>query len=264
MPATSGTYVFANAGAQAGSRFSALATLFDPGTIRHLTDIGVAEGWQCLEVGDGGGSIAAWLCDRVGAAGHVVATDIDPRFLAALGKPNLEVRRHDVASDPLPEDRFDLVHARLVLVHLAERETALQRMAAALKPGGWLLVEEFDSLSMRPDPAINPDETLLKTFAVMQRVMTERGIDMRYGRMLAERLRAHGLVDIEAEGRMFMWQGGSPGTTLCRANFEQLRDTMVESGLITGEEIDEDLRRLDEERFMAPSPIMWATWGRRP
>jgi ubiquinone/menaquinone biosynthesis C-methylase UbiE len=95
----------------------------------------VAEGWHCLEVGAGGGSIATWLCDRVGAAGHVVATDIDPRFLDAVGSPNLEVRRHDIASDPLPEAAFDLVHTRLVLVHLPEREAALRRIVRALKPG---------------------------------------------------------------------------------------------------------------------------------
>jgi ubiquinone/menaquinone biosynthesis C-methylase UbiE len=130
-----GTYVFDNAGAQAGARFSALGALFDPGTIRHLTELGVAEGWHCLEVGAGGGSIATWLCDRVGAAGHVVATDIDPRFLDAVGSPNLELRRHDIASDPLPEAAFDLVHARLVLVHLPERDAALRRIVRALKPG---------------------------------------------------------------------------------------------------------------------------------
>ena len=258
------SYVFDNAAPQAGARFSALAALFDPGTIRHLTERGITAGWRCLEVGAGGGSIATWLCDRVGPRGHIVATDLDPRFLEALQRPNLEVRRHDVASDPLPERAFDLVHARLVLVHLPEREAALARMVAALKPGGSLLIEEFDSLSMRPDPGLNPDESLLKAYDTLQRVMTERGVDMRYGRSLPGRLRAHGLLDVGAEGRTFMWQGGSSGAALMRANFEQLRGAMLESGLISDQELEEDLRRLDEARFMAPSPIMWAAWGRRP
>jgi SAM-dependent methyltransferase len=257
-------YVFDNAGAQAGARFSALGALFDPGTIRHLTDLGVAEGWHCLEVGAGGGSIATWLCDSVGATGHVLATDIDPRFLDAAGRPNLEVRQHDIASDPLAEGTFDLVHARLVLVHLPERETALRRIVRALKPGGWLLVEEFDSLSMPPDPAINPDEMLLKTFDAMQRVMTARGVDMRYGRMLPGRFEAHGLVDVAAEGRVFMIRGGSSGATLYRANFEQLRGAMVQAGLVTDEQVAADLRHLEEQDFLAPSSIMWAVRGRRP
>src|ERR1700731_2841777 len=73
-------YVFDNAGAQAGARFSALAEIFDPGTIRHLVERGVDQGWHCLEVGSGNGSIAAWLGDRVGPNGRVLVTDIDTRF----------------------------------------------------------------------------------------------------------------------------------------------------------------------------------------
>jgi SAM-dependent methyltransferase len=263
-PRSDASYVFDNAGAQAGTRFSALAAIFDPGTIRHLAARGVSAGWHCLEVGAGGGSIATWLCERVGPAGHVVGTDIDPRFLEELSRPNLEVRQHDIASDSLPEGVFDLAHARLVLVHLPDRERALARMLAALKPGGWLVIEEFDSLSMRPDSGINPDEVLLKTFIAMQNVMMGRGVNLRYGRFLAGRLRARGLVDVDAEGRIFMWQGGSTGAALMRANFEQLRDAIIASGLVTDDEIDQDLHRLDGARFLAPSPIMWTTWGRRP
>jgi hypothetical protein len=61
--AATGDYTFDNSGAQAATRFAALAAIFDPGTIRHLQDIGISEGWRCLEVGAGGGSIAKWLCD---------------------------------------------------------------------------------------------------------------------------------------------------------------------------------------------------------
>src|SRR5262252_7035337 len=53
-------YAFDNAAAQTPARFSALARIFDPGTVRHLSAIGVGEGWHCLEVGGGGGSIASW------------------------------------------------------------------------------------------------------------------------------------------------------------------------------------------------------------
>jgi len=40
----------------------------------------------------------------------VVATDIDTHLLEALPYHNLSVMRHDVASEPLPTDTFDLVH----------------------------------------------------------------------------------------------------------------------------------------------------------
>ena len=149
-------YVLDNAAEQTSARFAALPSLYDPGTIRHLEQLGVGAGWRCLEIGGGGGSIAAWLSDRVGPTGQVLATDVDTRFLERLRRPNLEVRRHDIASDPLPDRAFNLVHLRLVLMHLPQRDQVLKRLAGALRPGGWLLAEEFDSLSMPPDPRRQP------------------------------------------------------------------------------------------------------------
>jgi ubiquinone/menaquinone biosynthesis C-methylase UbiE len=137
-------YVFANEGERAEFRYRDLSTLYDSQTVTHLTKLGVDTGWSCLEVGAGGGSIAAWLCERVGKSGCVLATDIELCFLLMLPFGNLQVRRHDVRMGGLPKREFDLVHARLVLMHLPGRELALERMIEAVKPGGWIVVEEFD------------------------------------------------------------------------------------------------------------------------
>jgi SAM-dependent methyltransferase len=258
------TYLLQNAGKEAPARFAALSALFDSGTIRHLEDRGVAPGWHCLEVGGGSGSIASWLADRVGPTGRVLTTDIDPRFLESLQLPNLEVRRHDIAADPLPKAAFDLVHSRLVLMHLPEREEALARMISALKPGGWLVDEEYDSYSMPPDPAVSPGEDLLKTQVAMMSLFDHRGMNRRFGRLLFGRLRAHGLVSVGAGARVFMLQGGSPGASIVRANYEQLRGALIEGNYITEQQLEADLARLDDPDFMMPSGILWAAWGRRP
>jgi SAM-dependent methyltransferase len=257
-------YLLDNADREAPWRFAALSALFDPGTIRHLEDRGVAPGWHCLEVGGGSGSVASWLADRVGPTGRVLATDIDPRFLKFLKLPNLEVRRHDIAADPLPEAAFDLVHTRLVLMHLPEREKALERMISALKPGGWLVDEEYDSSSMPPDPTVSAGEVLLKTQVAMMRLFDDRGMNRRYGRLLFGQLRAHGLVSVGAEAQMFMWQCGSPGASIVRANYEQLRGALIEGNYVTEQQLEADLARLDDPDFMMPSAILWSAWGRRP
>ena len=262
---TNSDYALDNAGREASSRFDALAAMYDPGTIRHLEERGISSGWHCLEVGGGGGSIAAWLAARVGSAGYVLATDIDPRFLKSLTVPNLEVRRHDIVNDPLPQAAFDLVHSRLVLLHVPEREKALAHMIAALKPGGWLVDEEFDASSIPPNPVANPGEVLLKTLTATRRVMQDRGADDRvFARRLFNRLRAHGLVDVAAEASLSMWHSGSPGVALLRANFEQLHRNMIDAGYITEEEFKQDLAHLDDPGFIMPSPIMWTVCGRRP
>ena len=84
-----------------------------------------------------------------------MATDIDTGLIDVRG-PNVGVLQHDIVRDPLPEAVFDLVHARLVLLHLPERRRALERIWHALKPGGWLVLDEFDCTWLpvlaTPDP----------------------------------------------------------------------------------------------------------------
>jgi ubiquinone/menaquinone biosynthesis C-methylase UbiE len=259
-----GRYVLDNAAPQTPARFAALAELYDETSIRHLKRTGVDHGWRCWEIGAGSGSIAHWLCGQVGPEGSVLATDIDTRFLSQSSHTNLTVHHHDISLDPLPDQAFDLVHARLVLVHLPEREKVLDRMIAALKPGGWLLTEEFDSLSQLPAPDHYPCEAALKTAVALRRVMTERGVDPGFGRALAGLLRTRGLESISAEGRMLMWPGGSAGTELIKANFRQLGDDMLAAGNITAAEFEADLARLDQTDFIVPSPVMWSVAARRP
>jgi hypothetical protein len=61
-----------------------------------------------------------------------------------------------------------------------------------------------------------------------------------------------------------MWQGGSPGADLFRANIEQLQNSLLESGTISESELQHDILQLGDERFMFPSPVMWSVRGRRP
>jgi SAM-dependent methyltransferase len=139
-----GADLVSNGCRQTRERLALLEDALDPGTTRHLIDLGFAQGWHYLELGAGGGSIAAWLCGRVGPTGRVVATDVDTRFLEAIDCPRLEVWRHDLTADDLPERAFDLVHTRALLWHLPEPERALDQIVGALRPGGWVLIEEPD------------------------------------------------------------------------------------------------------------------------
>jgi SAM-dependent methyltransferase len=246
----------------ASTRFAALAAMFDSATERHLQDRGVGPGWHCLEIGGGGGSIARWLAERVGPDGRVVVTDVDTRFLDHMGRENVAVRRHDVTRDALPEHAFDLIHARMVLMHLPARDQVLSRLVPALKPGGWLVCEEFDRLSAPPDPGLG--EIALKTHEAMGRLHHDQGVAPDYGRLLFARLRDTGLISLGAEARLVMVQPGSWGAKLLRASYERRRDAMIDAGYVTETEFDADLARMDDADFITPSPLMWSVWGRRP
>ena len=62
-------YIFENARPEAAGRFTLLSGLYDERSIHYIERRGINEGWSCLEVGAGGGSIAAWLSSRAGETG---------------------------------------------------------------------------------------------------------------------------------------------------------------------------------------------------
>ena len=195
-------YPFDNAAPQAGDRFATLATLYDGVTRRHLDRLGIGAGWNCLDVGAGGGSIAGFMSERVGPTGHVVATDINIDWMAGSLPANVELRRHDVGIDPLPEYAFDIVHARAVLTFVPERRSALKRMVGALKHGGWLLVEELvPPVTEALDPPDEPDiEIVRKGRRAVVEIIRRHGGDPFFGRKLPELVAAAGLADFGAEG----------------------------------------------------------------
>ncbi len=224
-------YIFDNAAElETEQRFSSLESLYDPITTRHLVATGVGKGWRCWEIGGGSGSIGHWLSERIGPEGHVLMTDIDPRFLAEKGRSNLEVRRHDVGVDPLPDHVFDLIHTRLVLIHVPQREATIARLVNALKPSGWLVVEDYDTMLIdRTFPCANPDdaEAARKCFRALRTLMEMRGMDMNWGRSLYGHLVAAGLVNVEADAHFEFRRGGSPGARLDKANLWQVRDQLL-------------------------------------
>ena len=137
-------YLLDNRRPEAGERFAALAELFDPWTFRHFDDLGLGEGWRCWEVGAGGVSVPRGLAERVGTSGRVLATDIDVSWMVEADQHAYDVNRHDVGLDKAPPGPYDLIHARLVLVHVPRRIEAMAAMIEVLRPGGWLLVEDAD------------------------------------------------------------------------------------------------------------------------
>jgi SAM-dependent methyltransferase len=258
-------YLLDNRREQAGDRFEALAAVYDPMTIGHFDRLGAGPGWRCLEVGAGGGSIVRHLSERVGPTGRVLATDIEPRFLDPLADlPNVDVCRHDVVADPLPEEEFDLVHARLVLVHVPERLQAIHRLVAALRPGGWLLIEDADGVASEQtvlDPLTDDDHLANRIRAGLMELLAEHGVDFGFARSLVRIFRSEGLVDIAGDGFVAF---SDTVRMLERANILQLRDQYVAAGFATDGEIERFLTWLDEPHPELAAPFLFSTWGRRP
>ncbi|MGH3344163.1 MAG: methyltransferase domain-containing protein [Carbonactinosporaceae bacterium] len=256
-------YLLDNQQAAAGERLDALSALFNPWTFRHLEALRLAPGWRVWEVGAGSPSVPGWIADQVRPGGHVLATDIDTRWLD--GTPLVEVRRHDVGSDPPPSGPFDLTHARLLLTHVPDRTRALASMVAALRPGGWLVLEEADP-TLQPlvcleevGPAQRLANTLKRGF---RSLLAQRGVDLSLGRKLPRLLREAGLVEVAADA--FFPITGPGCVELERATIKQLRERFVTFGIATDTQIDEHVANVAGGKLdLATSPLVSA-WGRRP
>jgi SAM-dependent methyltransferase len=258
-------YLFDNQQDESAQRFAALAELFDPSTFRHLEALGVRPGWNVWEVGAGGPTVPRWLAHRVGPTGRVLVTDIDTRWLDGLaGVSGVQVRRHDVGADDAPAGPFDLVHARLLLVHVPARDRALAAMTATLRPGGWLLIEEPDpdlQALVCPDQTGPAQELANRLKHASRRLLLQRGADLAYGRTLSRRLRALGLADVAADA--YFPLTGPACARLEHASVTQLRERLTGARLATPAEIDAHLANVASgELDLATSPMVSA-WGRK-
>jgi len=260
------TYVFDPAWQKERDRLSALESLFDGATKRYMKELGLRAGWRCLEVGCGAGGIARWLAEQVGSIGKVVATDLDTRFLQEGG--NLDVRKHDIVTDPLEQDTFDLIHARAVLEHIPARTEVLTRLVDALAPGGWLLIEDVDfgaptaaALAQYTDPP-HVGEAMERIYLAAAALFKAIGADGTYGRQIPAALVKKGLADVHAELHAPVVVGGAEQWT--RGTIEQLADRLVMTGPASAADIELFLTATAEPSTHYVPPLMVSAWGRRP
>jgi SAM-dependent methyltransferase len=255
-------YLLDNRQSEAGQRFDALGTLFNPSTFRHMNSIGMSLGWRVWEVGAGGVSVPAWIAKQT--KGYVLATDIDTTWLETEDR-SFAVKRHDIGAEPAPGDSFDLVHARLVLVHVPQRSKALATMIDALRPGGWLIVEEADPGLQPlacPDDHSAAEELANKLKLAFRALMAERSVDLSFGRKLPRLLRAAGLVDVQSDA--YFPIGGPAVDRLESATVEQIRERLMASELATSDEIERHLSNVASGQLDLTTSPMVSAWGRKP
>ncbi|GAA2805358.1 methyltransferase domain-containing protein [Saccharopolyspora taberi] len=265
-PSEDSPYVLGNDAEQATYRFAALEGCYDGVSRQRLAETGLGSGWRCWEVGAGGGALAGWLSDQVAATGQVVATDVAPSHLGWLReRANVQVMTHDVVREDPPEKDFDLIHARLVLLHLPQREAVVPRLAAALAPGGWLVVEEFDCAwtPVMSAPSREASALFERIQAAFLRVLRQAGADPLWGRKIYSALLRSGLEEVSSTTFAQAWHGGGSGVELHRANTRQLHSELAATG-IRNEELRDYWNLLDDPNFAVNSYPMISARGRRP
>jgi len=241
-----------------------LEQLLDPVTTACLGEIGVEPGWRCLDLGAGGGSITRWLAERAGPTGTVVSVDLDTGHLA--DGPGVEVHRHDI-NDGLPVDGpFQLIHTRLLLLHLPRRAEILKTLVDALAPGGWLVVGEFWYQPRRVLSA--PSDADARLYERVQDIghnTVARGAGVSFG--WAHEVDSHmadaGLTNLHSLEHTRTTAGGTTACLLNRNYVDQLATPLLGAG-ITDAELARYRDLMLDPRFRAWFYQFVCTWGQKP
>jgi 2-polyprenyl-3-methyl-5-hydroxy-6-metoxy-1,4-benzoquinol methylase len=260
------TYVYSNSTPHAVTHHRNLAAVWDPATRRVLSASGVTlSGASCLEVGAGAGSIASFLASQVGPRGRVVATDTDPLPIAHHNQLRV-LPPHDITVADVPDPPYDLIHARLLLMHLPRRREVLRKLADALHPGGVLVVEDMDMTwrhgRVLRAPSIG-DRSLFEFFHdALANVFLTQEADTTWASKAAQAMTQYGLVDVQAEMWTRSWRGGEAGCQLVAGTIVQLHDKLMRAGMQ-----DCDLARVRElmrdPKMMIRMPPLVSTLGYR-
>ncbi len=239
-----------------------MAELLDPETRERIDALGLAPGWRCLEVGGGAGTIARWLGERVGDEGHVLSLDLDLRFHVEVG-PRVKLHEGDLMQEVLPRDHFQLAHSRAVIEHLADPRAGLARMVDALAPGGWIVIEDGDFITV--DEAAMPG-----SFRQLHEAATAAGLlrsphwKRRYGSRLLADLQSLPLEDVEIAGTLRTLVGGTPGAQSYVIGLAYAVPGLVAAGLIEEGVANEALDLARRPDFRLPSPLHVTGIGRKP
>jgi ubiquinone/menaquinone biosynthesis C-methylase UbiE len=254
-------YIFDNSSTAEYQRLDLMAKILDPGTRIQLTALGLSKGWNCLELGGGNGSITEWLCEKVGASGSVTSIDIDPKLIRLVPAQNLTILEADLRTADLPTGPFDLVMCRAMLHQIAEHAPAvLAKMAAAVKPGGWLFVCEPDFHLVR---TTEPDGWAKAWDGILQWGLAQ-GVDWFIGRRLPAMVQSLGLGYPEASTHVPNMRGTSRDALYFQIFFEIERARLLSSGFVDKATLSAASALLSDPDWWTQCWMLTSVWVRRP
>ena len=255
------SYALDNGWQEARRRLLALEKRVEPITRRRIGQLGRLTGLRCLEVGAGLGATARWLSACVGSRGKVVATDIDTRFLRELDAPNLEVWEHDVTQHALPNDASDLTHVRWLLYHLPDPQAIVDRLMAALRPGGHILLEDVDFF---PLAQARSRELARLMYALSAAVGAKAGHGGEWAaQALPALLRASHADALRVFADLDVLHAGSSMVEFWTLTVRQMQSALLGSGALEPECLRSALAQFEQEDFWSYATAHVGVSGRR-
>jgi SAM-dependent methyltransferase len=237
-------------------RLQLQSRVWEPSGRQLLSRIGDGSGARALDVGCGALGWLRILAEWVGASGQVVGTDLDESlleaarsFVEAEGVPNVELLVDDLFDSKLGPQSFDLVHARFLIAPLGRGPEQVASHLRFVRPGGSLVLEEWDLGSWRFNPPAPAAERLIRLIAEIFAVLGGES-----GRGLPQLLREIGIEEPDIDAHVIALKPGHPYLRLPLLFSVALESRLVES--LSEDELA--LLRREAESELA-DPGRWGT-----
>ncbi|MFQ5913096.1 MAG: class I SAM-dependent methyltransferase [Nitrospinota bacterium] len=241
-------------------------------TKEALDQLKIGKGWRCLELGCGAGVALEQIARRVGPSGEVLGVDMNPRVIEKTGEAlhrsgvhNAGLMVHDVESLGLESGSFDLVYARIFLYHMRNAEAIFQKMVGWVRPGGLVLVQDYDCSVLRHIPPLPCFDRYEDWF---RRAVSLCGAHYTIGRDLVKMFTDAGVEGIEARGDVHVSVSGDPYYDIPAEILNNMRSVVLGQGICQEKEFDHTVAELRAASETAGhcllQPLLISVWGRRP
>ena len=242
---------------------------------RSLLDrISVKPGARVVDIGCGPIGILNLLSERVGSEGAVVGVEREPRFVemaraevSQRALRNVQVINADALGTGLEKNSYDVVHERLVLINVptAAQGAILAEMFSIVRPGGTIVLQEYDAASYVCYPE-HPSWNVL--LGIFNDTFHAAGGNEYIGRSLASLLRSAGAENVETRANAGFPKVGEYQRTHLLSLITSMRDRVLAAGRIGEVELrahmDALCDHLSDPATTLIDKLIVQAWGRKP
>ena len=265
------SYVMSRTSEEYG-RLRRQSELLESITASVLDRVGLCAGMSSLDVGSGPGEVMRLMAERVGPAGRIVGIDVDGKLgrealsvLMSKGYGQCSFIEGNVESlEQIDGDRFDLVFARLLLMHLDDPILGLRRMYSRVKPGGRIVIQDYYFPTMDSYPIV---EALAESKKVFLGVFDKMGRETRMGIKLPGFFIEAGIGAPDGTDVTGFLQPIRVAAEMSTAIYRSVLPLALKYGVTTEERSEwffEEIRKVTECEFYVLSPLLVSAWREKP